>query len=66
MTQKIESEVKAKTNSPILQAFREASSDLHRLGFIHKRNMHQFDALCLALVPDYCPEKSAHYVTSSH
>ena len=65
MTQKIESEVKAKTNSPILQAFREASSDLHRLGFIHKRNMHQFDALCRAPVPDYSREKSAPCVISS-
>ena len=66
MTQKIESKVKAETKSPILGAAHETASDLHRLGFIHKRNMHKFDALCLAPVPDYGSEKSAPCVTSSN
>ena len=66
MTQKIESKVKAKAKSSILEAVHETASDLHRLGFIHKRNMHKFDALCLAPVPDYSNEKSAHCVTSSN
>ena len=57
MTQKIESKVKAKTKSPIFEAVHETASDLHRLGFIHKRNVHKFDALCLAPVPDYSSEK---------
>ena len=57
MTQKIESKVKAKAKIPILEAVHETASDLHRLGFIHKRNMHKFDALCLAPVPDYSSEK---------
>ena len=57
MTQKIEPKVKAKAKSPILEAVHETASDLHRLGFIHKRNMHKFDALCLAPVPDYSSEK---------
>ena len=57
MTPKIEPKVKAKTKSPILEAVHETASDLHRLGFIHKRNMHKFDALCLAPVPDYSSEK---------
>ena len=57
MTQKIESKVKAKAKSPILEAVHENASDLHRLGFIHKRNMHKFDALCLAPLPDYSSEK---------
>ena len=57
MTQKTESKVKTKTKSPIFEAVHETASDLHRLGFIHKRNMHKFDALCLAPVPDYNSEK---------
>jgi putative transcriptional regulator len=57
MTQKTEFKVKAKTKSPILEAVHETASDLHRLGFIHKRNMHKYDALCLAPVPDYSSEK---------
>ena len=57
MTQKIESKVKAKTKSPIFEAVHETASDLHRLGFIHKRKVHKFDALCLAPVPDYSSEK---------
>ena len=48
---------KPKTKSLILEAVHETASDLHRLGFIHKRNMHKFDALCLAPVPDYSSEK---------
>lgn len=44
---------KAKTKSPILEAVHETASDLHRLGFIDKRKMQKFDALCLAPVPDY-------------
>jgi putative transcriptional regulator len=57
MTQKIEPKVKVKTKSPILEAVHETATDLHRLGFIHKRNMHKYDALCLAPVPDYSSEK---------
>ena len=57
ITQKIESKVKSKAKSPILEAGQETVSDLNRLGFIHKRNMHKFDALCLAPVPDYSSEK---------
>lgn len=48
---------KAKANSPILEAVHETASDLHRLGFIHERNMRKFGALCLALVPDCSSEK---------
>ena len=57
MTQKTEFKVKTKTKSPILEAVHETASDLYRLGFIHKRNMHKFDALCLVPVPDYSSEK---------
>jgi hypothetical protein len=42
----------------------ETAVDLQRLGFIHKRNMHKFDARCLQPVPDYDSEKSARCVTT--
>lgn len=49
--------VRIRAKSPILEAVHETASDLHRLGFINKRNMHQFDALCMEPVPDYDSEK---------
>jgi putative transcriptional regulator len=49
---------KAKAKSPILEAVHETASDLHRLGFIDRRKMREFDALCLAIeVPGYDAEK---------
>lgn len=48
---------KAKTKSPILEAVHETASDLHRLGFIDKRKMRKFDALCLDPIPAYDSEK---------
>ena len=48
---------KTRAKSPILEAVHETASDLHRLGFINKRNMHKFDALCLDPIPDYDSEK---------
>lgn len=39
--------------SPIFEAVHETASDLHRLGFIDKRKMAKFDALCLNPIPDY-------------
>ena len=44
---------KAKTKSRIFEAVHETASDLHRLGFIDKRKMRKFDALCLDPVPEY-------------
>ena len=49
---------KVKAKSSIFEAVHETASDLHRLGFIHKRNMHKFDALCLVPVSDYNSEKN--------
>ena len=46
-----------KTKSPIFKAVHETASDLHRLGFIDKRKMRKFDALCLAPIPDYDSKK---------
>lgn len=48
---------KTKTKSGILEAVHETASDLHRLGFIDKRKMSKFDALCIAPVPKYSSEK---------
>lgn len=48
---------KVKAKSHIFEAVHETASDLHRLGFIDKRNMHKFDALCLDPVPNYDSEK---------
>jgi len=48
---------KTKTKSLILEAVHETASDLNRLGFIDKRKMRKFDALCLDPIPDYDSEK---------
>ena len=43
----------AKAKSRILEAVHETADDFHRLGFIDKRKMREFDALCLEPVPPY-------------
>ena len=47
---------KARAKSPILSAVHETASDLHRLGFISKRTMGQYDALCMEPIPAYSSE----------
>jgi len=42
-----------RATSPILDAVHDTALDLHTAGFIDKRRMRQFDALCLAPVPAY-------------
>lgn len=44
---------KTRAKSPILEAVHETASDLHRLGFIDKREMGKFDALCIEPIPAY-------------
>lgn len=44
---------KRKTKSPILGAVHETARDLHAAGFIDKRRMRHYDALCLAPVSGY-------------
>ena len=41
----------------IFVAVHETAGDLHRLGFIDKRKMRKFDALCLDPIPQYDSEK---------
>jgi len=48
---------KSKAKSPIFEAVHETASDLHCLGFIDKRKMRKFDALCLDPIPAYDSEK---------
>lgn len=45
--------IKANTKSRLLEAAHETAKDLHRLGFIDKRKMSKFDALCIAPVADF-------------
>lgn len=47
---------KTKATSRILDAVHETARDLHAAGFIDKRRMRQYDALCLAPVPKYSSE----------
>ncbi len=49
--------VRMKKESGILQTVHETARDLHRLGFIDKRRLEQYDALCLPPVPDYDAEQ---------
>ena len=42
-----------KAKSQILDAVHETAVDLHRLGFIDKRKMQKYEALCLEPVPEY-------------
>ena len=46
-----------KANSRILEAVHEAARDLRKAGFIDKRRMRQYDALCLAPVPKYSSKR---------
>lgn len=35
----------------------ETAADLHRIGFIDKRSMDEYEALCMPTVTDYTPEQ---------
>jgi putative transcriptional regulator len=48
---------KVKAKSAILEAVHGTAADLHKLGFIDKRKMRKFDALCLAPIAPYDSEK---------
>ena len=48
----------AKTKaSRILHAVHEGARDLHNAGFIDKRRMREFEALCCAPIPQYSSKK---------
>ena len=44
---------KAKARSAILGVVHETAADLRKAGFIDKRRMRHYDALCLTPVPEY-------------
>jgi putative transcriptional regulator len=48
---------KSLTKSRILETMQETGKDLHAAGFIDKRRMREYDALCLAPVPEYSSKK---------
>jgi len=48
---------KPKSKSKILDAVHETANDLHKLGFIDKRKMRNFDLLCLEPIPEYNSER---------
>lgn len=50
---KIVKTVKSKPRSAIMEAVHEGASDLYSMGFIDKRRMQEYDALCLEPIPDY-------------
>jgi putative transcriptional regulator len=43
---------KTKKTSQILDAVHETARDLHEAGFVSKRRMKDYDALCLVPVPN--------------
>ena len=47
----------AKAASRILDAVLEGARDLHSAGFIDKRRMREYEALCLAPIPDYSSKR---------
>jgi putative transcriptional regulator len=48
---------KRRAASRIMKAVHETARDLHTAGFIDKRSMREYDALCLAPVPPYSKAK---------
>ena len=48
---------KTQAKSRILEAVHGTAADLHSAGFISKRRMREYDALCLAPIPRYSHEK---------
>lgn len=48
---------KRQAPSRLLVAVHETARDLHAAGFIDKRRMREYDALCLAPVPVYSSEQ---------
>lgn len=48
---------KTREKSTLLEAVHETASDLHRQGFISKRTMNRYDALCPDPIPPYSSEE---------
>ncbi len=48
---------KSKAKSRLLEAVHETAADLHRLGFIDKRRMKNYELLCLEPIPAFDSKK---------
>jgi len=48
---------KKRRKSRILETVHQAATDLHSAGFISKRRMREYDALCLPPIPRYSRNK---------
>lgn len=48
---------KPKPGSRLLSAVHDTAQDLHKAGFIDRRRMREYDALCLAPVRDYSSDR---------
>lgn len=46
-----------KHKSRLLEAVHETAKDINELGFIDKRALNRYDALCVEPVPTYTPEQ---------
>lgn len=46
-----------KHKSRLLEAVHETAQDLHELGFINKRSLNSYEALCIEPVPSYSAEQ---------
>lgn len=46
-----------KHKSRLLEAVHETANDLHECGFIDKRTLSRYNALCVEPVPPYSPEQ---------
>ena len=49
--------IKRKQSKRILTAVYETASDLHSAGFIDKRRMREYSALCMEPIPEYSSKK---------
>jgi putative transcriptional regulator len=47
----------AVAKSRLMEAVHDTAADLHRLGFIDKRKMQRYEALCLTPVPQFDSER---------
>ncbi|MDP2407323.1 MAG: helix-turn-helix domain-containing protein [Hydrogenophaga sp.] len=57
MTTPAKTATKTKVKSRLFDAVQETAADLHRLGFIDKRKMGQYEALCMEPIAPYDSEK---------
>jgi len=55
-----------KSKSNILNAVYETASDLNKLGFINKKKMMQYEALCLEPIPSYTPTQIKKIRNQNH